>query len=102
MVERLATSYAATAELVPMMKAHLELCAVHEGEHVLIHTDPGTYPHHAGAYMAGALELGADVFQVVHSSYEPEREVIQAWRNADIVFDLSSGPHAYGHIMREA
>jgi 2,5-dihydroxypyridine 5,6-dioxygenase len=52
--------------------------------------------------MAGALELGADVFQVVHSSYEPEREVIKAWQNADLVVDISSSPHAYGHIMREA
>ena len=102
MVEKLATSYAATAELVPMMKAHLELCAVHEGEHVLLHSDPGTYPHYPAAYMAGALELGADVFTVVHSAYEPEREVIEAWKRADIVIDMSSGPHAYGHIMREA
>jgi 2,5-dihydroxypyridine 5,6-dioxygenase len=102
MVEKLALSYAATAQLVPMFKKHLEMCAVHEGEHVLIHTDPGTYPHFAAAYMAAALELGTDVFQVHHSSFEPEREVIEAWKRADIVLDVSSGPHAYGHIMREA
>lgn len=102
MVEKLATEYTATAELVPMMKKHLELCAVHEGEHVLINTDPGTYPHHAAAYMAGALLLGADVFQTVHASHEPEKAVVDAWRRADIVVDISSGPHAYGTIMRDA
>ena len=102
MVEKLPLSYAATAQLVPMLKKHLELCKVHEGEHVLIHTDPQTYPHTAAAYMAAAMELGADVFQIVHPSAAAEKAVVEAWERADIVLDISSGPHAYGNIMRRA
>lgn len=102
MVEKLPLSYAATGQLVPMLRKHLELCKVHEGEHVLIHTDPGSYPHYAAAYMAAAMELGADVFQIVHPSGAPEKAVVDAWVRADIVLDISSGPHAYGHIMRTA
>jgi len=48
------------------------------------------------------MELGADVWQVVHPSGAPEKSVIEAWERADIVLDMSSGPHAYGHIMRRA
>ncbi|HVU14096.1 MAG TPA: hypothetical protein VHD90_22610 [Phototrophicaceae bacterium] len=102
MPEKLPLDYAASAELVPLFRKHLELCAVHEGEKVLIHTDPGTVPHFAAGYMGGAMELGADVFSTVHASYEPERSVIEAWKQADLVVDISSSPHAYGHIMREA
>jgi 2,5-dihydroxypyridine 5,6-dioxygenase len=78
------------------------LCKVHEGEHVLIHTDPGSYPHYAAAYMGAAIQLGADVFQINHPSHAEEKAVIDAWVRADIVIDISSGPHAYGRIMREA
>ncbi len=102
MVEKLPLDYAATAQLVDMFLRHLKLCKVHEGEHVLIHTDPGSYPHYAAAYMAAALALGADVFQITHPSHQPEQAVIDAWKRADMVIDISSGPHAYGHIMREA
>ena len=102
MVEKLPLDYNATAQLVDMFRRHLELCKVHEGEHVLIHTDPGSYPHYGAAYMAAALELGADVFQITHPAHKPEKAVVDAWVRADMVIDISSGPHAYGHIMREA
>ena len=102
MVEKLPLDYAATAQLVDLFLRHLKLCKVQEGENVLIHTDPGSYPHYAAAYMAACLELGADVFQITHPAHMPERAVIDAWKRADMVIDVSSGPHAYGHIMREA
>ncbi len=102
MVEKLPLSYAATAELVDLFRQHLQLCKVEEGEHLLIHTDPGSYPHYAAAYMGAAIQLGADVFQVVHPGARPEIAVVDAWVRADIVIDCSSQPHAYGHIMKEA
>ena len=101
MVERLALNYAASTQLVDMFRRHLELCQVQPGEHVLIHTDPGSYPHYAAAYMGAAIQLGADVFQIVHPNRE-EAAVVDAWRRADLVIDVSSGPHAYGTIMRDA
>jgi 2,5-dihydroxypyridine 5,6-dioxygenase len=102
MVEKLPLSYAATGQLVDMFRRHLELCKVHEGENVLIHSDPGSYPHYSAACMAAAMQLGADVFQIVHPSGAPEKAVVDAWVRADLVIDNSSGPHAYGNIMREA
>ena len=101
MVERLALDYSASTQLVEMFRQHLELCKVQPGEHVLIHTDPGSYVHYAAAYMGAAIQLGADVFQIVHPNRE-ENAVVDAWRRADLVIDVSSGPHAYGTIMRDA
>jgi len=100
MVERLAVSYAATGELVDLFKTQLELCQVKPGEHVLIHSDSGTYPHYPAAFLGAAGALGADVFQVVHPRGE-ERAVIDAWKRADLVIDCSSRAHAYGDIMKE-
>lgn len=102
MVVKLPLDYGATAQLVGFFREHLELCKVKEGEHVLIHSDPGSYPHYAAGYLGAAAQLGADVFQVVHPGHAPERAVVDAWKRADIVIDCSSGPHAYGNIMREA
>jgi 2,5-dihydroxypyridine 5,6-dioxygenase len=85
-----------------MFRKHLELCKVKPDEHVLIHTDPGSYPHYAAAYMGAAIQLGADVFQIVHPSHAEEKAVVDAWKRADLVLDITSGPHAYGRIMREA
>lgn len=101
MVEKLPLDYSASTELVDMFRKHLELCKVHEGEHVLIHTDPSSWPHYAAAYMGAAIQLGADVFQIVHPS-RSEVAVVDAWKRADLVIDVSSGPHAYGTIMRES
>ncbi len=102
MIEKLALNYAASTQLIKLFLKHLELCKVHPGEHVLIHTDPGTSPHYAAAYMGAAIQLDADVFQIVHPNYMPEKAVVDAWVRADIVIDCSSQPHAYGHIMKEA
>lgn len=102
MVEKLPLDYGATGQLVDLFRKHLELCNVKEGEHVLIHTDPLSYPHYAAAFMGAALSLGADVFQIVHPTGAPEKAVVDAWVRADLVIDNSSGPHAYGRIMREA
>ena len=101
MVEQLALDYSASTQLVDMFRRHLELCKVQPGEHLLIHTDPGSYPHYAAAYMGAAIQLGVDVFQIVHPNRE-EKAVIDAWKRADLVIDVSSGPHACGHIMRES
>jgi 2,5-dihydroxypyridine 5,6-dioxygenase len=102
MIEKLAIDYAASAQLVKLFLKHLELCKVHVGEHVLIHSDPGTSPHYAAAYMGAAMLLDADVFQIVHPNDTPEKAAVDAWVRADIVIDLSSQPHAYGNIMKEA
>ena len=101
MVAKLELSYSATGELVEVFKKELELCRVHAGEHVLLHSDSGTNPHYPAAFMGAALALGADVFQIVHPRAS-EKAVVDAWKCADIVVDMSSGPHAYGTIMRES
>ncbi len=101
MPESLPLSYNFSADLYGPFRKALELSKVHEGEHVLLHSDFGTNPHYAAAFMAAAMELGADVFQIVHPA-KPEKAVVDAWVRADIVVDLSSGKHAYGNIMRIA
>lgn len=95
------SSYVATAELVDLFTEHLRLCKVTEHEHVLIHSDSGTYPHYPAAFIGAAQRLGADVFQIVHP-IGPERAAVDAWKRADLVIDATSGQHAYGRIIREA
>ena len=102
MIERLPLAYSASTQLVDLFRRHLELCRVIEGEHVLIHTDPGSTPHYAAAYLGAAVELGADVFRIMHPSGRAEAAVIDAWKRADLVVDISSLPHAYGELMRES
>ncbi len=100
-VEKLTLSYVATGELVELFTNHLRLCNVQPGEHVLLHTDSGTYPHYPGAYMGAAKTLGADVYAIIHP-YGEEKAAIDAWKRADMVIDLTSRAHAYGEIIAEA
>ncbi len=72
-----------------------------QDEHVLLHTDSGTYPHYPAAYMGAAQSLGVDVFQIVHP-YGEERAVKDAWKRADLVIDMTSRAHAYGDIIADA
>jgi 2,5-dihydroxypyridine 5,6-dioxygenase len=100
-VERLTLSYAATGELVELFADQLRRCKVQPGEHVLLHTDSGTYPHYPAAYLGAAKMLGADVFAILHP-YGEEAAAIDAWKRADLVVDLTSRPHAYGEIIAQA
>lgn len=98
---QLALSYTATGELFSLVKRELELCMVQAKENVLLHCTSETYPHYPAAFMGAALELGADVFQITHPHTE-ERAIVDAWKRADLVVDLSAGVHAYGDIIRDA
>jgi len=92
----------ATIELAELMYEHMRLCNVQEGEHVLVHTDSFTQPHYGPAFVAAALRLGADAFEIVHPRGAPERAVADAWRRADLVIDLATGVRAYSEVVREA
>ncbi len=67
----------------------------------MLHSDSGTRGAYGAAFMGAAMALGADVFQIVHPS-APEKAVVEVWKRADLVIDLSSGVHAYGDIIKEA
>lgn len=95
-------NYNVTGELVTLFKRELELCQVKEGENVILHSDSHTYPHYPAAFMAASLQLGADVYQIVHPRGVPERSVTDVWKRADMVVDLTSYPHAYFDILAEA
>ena len=56
----------ATIELAELMYEHMRLCAVQEGEHVLVHTDSFTQPHYGPAFVSAALRHGADEIGRAH------------------------------------
>ncbi len=99
---KLALNYAASTQHMPHFVKSLQLSAVKEGETVLIHTDTESYPHYAAAYLGAARILGADTYILVHPVDASEKGAIKAWQAADMVIDLSSEPHAYADILREA
>lgn len=94
-------SYLASAELVHLFTEQLRRCEVNENEHLLIHADSGSNPHYVAAFTAAGAELGADTYQIVHARGS-ERSVVDAWKRADIVIDVSSHAHVYGELMRDA
>jgi 2,5-dihydroxypyridine 5,6-dioxygenase len=94
-------SYLASAELVHLATEQLQRCCVTEDEHVLIHADSGSNPHYVAAFTAAGAHLGADTYQIVHARGR-ERSVIDAWKRADLVIDVSSHAHVYGELMRDA
>jgi 2,5-dihydroxypyridine 5,6-dioxygenase len=91
----------ATVELTELFYEHLKLCAVQEGERVIVHTDSFTQPHFGPAFVSAAQRQGADVFQIVHPR-GTERAVGDAWNRADMVIDLATGVRAYSEVLREA
>lgn len=99
---KLAVSYAASTQHMPYFVKALQNCAVKEGETVLIHTDTESYPHYPAAFLGAARILDADTYILVHPIDTPEKGAIKAWQAADLVVDLSSEPHAYNAILREA
>ena len=94
-------SYLDSAELVHLFTDQLRRCEVDDDEHVLIHCDSGSNPHYVAAFTAAGAALGADCYQVVHPRGR-ERSIIDAWKRADLVIDISSHAHVYGELMRDA
>lgn len=99
---KLAVSYAASTQHMPMFVKALQNCAVKPGETVLIHTDTESYPHYPAAFLGAARILDADAYILVHPTDVTEKGAIKAWQAADLVIDLSSEQHAYADILREA
>jgi len=99
---KLAVNYAASTQHMPYFVKSLEYCAVKEGETVLIHTDTESYPHYPAAFLGAARLLDADAYMIVHPADVVEKGATKAWQAADLVVDLSSEPHAYADILREA
>jgi 2,5-dihydroxypyridine 5,6-dioxygenase len=91
----------ATVELAELFYEHLKLCAVQEGERVVVHTDSFTMPHFGPAFVSAAQRLGADVFQIVHPR-GTERSVGDVWNRADMVIDLATGVRAYSEVLKDA
>lgn len=52
------------SDLVPLFHRELELCAVQQGDLVVLLTEPATRPAYVGAAGGAALTLGADVFEL--------------------------------------
>jgi 2,5-dihydroxypyridine 5,6-dioxygenase len=95
-------SYTTTGELFPFFLEELKLCKVQKGETVVLHCDSHTYPHYPAAFMGAAIELGADVYQLVHPRSTPHQSITEVWKAANIVIDLRSYPTAYEDIITQA
>ena len=95
-------AYTGTGELFPLFLKILKLCKVKKSETIVLHSDSHTYPHYPAAFMGAAMELGADVYQIVHPRGVSHKSVVDIWKTADLVLDLSSYPSAYQDINREA
>lgn len=100
----LPVSHIAATELVGLFRKELELCQVKEGEGVLVWCDSQTSPHQAAAFVAAAMELGAEAAQIVIPSvspavkaFTPQEELVsggllvEVGKAADLIVDLVPG-----------
>ena len=92
-MRRFPLSYGAAAELVPLMRAELELCGIGSGDVVAIHADYQSHPHYPAALLGAALSLGAHPYQLwTPSTAAPDDAAVQrAWEGSDLVVDLRTG-----------
>lgn len=92
----------ASADLVAAFEHELRLCRVHEGETVLIFTDPRfPHPEYPPAAFAAARALGADVYILTSQGDQrfDDRLVRAAWQNADMILGMSMLPRGIGSWM---
>src|SRR5690349_6357460 len=91
-----------SADLVAMFEQELRLCKVHEGETVLIFTDPRfLHPEYPPAAFAAARSLGANVYIMVSQGDQrlDDDLVRAAWRSADLILGMSMMPRGIGSWM---
>lgn len=83
----------AATDLIPLFHSVLANCKVQAGEKVMIYGDHHSPPHYAAAFVAAAQQLGADVFQILIPTQQPDilaGPVWDAWHSVDMVVDLES------------
>lgn len=89
---RVVAAEAVAAELVPLMRAELELCHVAPDEVVAIHSDAQSPPAYAAALMGAALALAAHPFQIQTVARDADETVGRAWEASDLIVDLRTAP----------
>lgn len=92
-MRRFPLSYGAAAELVPLMRAELDLCRVRPGDIIAIHADYQSHPHYPAALLGAALSLSAHPYQLWTTStgMPDDAAVQQAWEGSDLIIDLRTG-----------
>ncbi len=86
-------SIGAATDLVPLFRKVLEYSALKPSERLLIYSDHHSPPHYAAAFVAAAQQIGADVFQIVIPTQQPDIHsgpIWDAWHTVDMVIDLES------------
>lgn len=86
-------SIGASADLIPLFHRVLEHCKLRPDERLMVYCDHHSPPHYAAAFVAAAREIGAEAFQIVIPTNQPdilEGPIWDAWHNVDLVIDLES------------
>ncbi len=83
----------AATDLIPLFSRVLEHCKLRAGERLLIYGDHHSPPHFAAAFVAAGQQLGAEAFQIVIPTNQPDitaGPIWDAWHTVDMVVDLES------------
>lgn len=86
-------SIGAATDLIPLFKTVLEHCKLRPGERVLVYSDHHSPPHYATGFMAAAQQLGAQPYQIIIPTHQPDitsGPIWDAWQNTELVIDLES------------
>lgn len=86
-------SIGAATDLIPLFTDVLEQCNLHPNQRLLIYADHHSPDHYAKAFMAAGQRIGADVFQLVIPTQQPDvmaGPIWDMWHSVDLVVDLES------------
>ncbi len=86
-------SIGAATDLIPLFRRTLGLCQLRSDERVLVYGDHHTPPHYAAAAVSAAQDFGADVFQMIVPTEQPDvldGPIWKVWHGVDMVIDLES------------
>ena len=101
---RLVMGPSAATELVGLFKHQLGFCNLKQEELCIIVTDTGYNPVFAAACQGAAMEMGAEVYQMVlpYTYPLPTKSLAKAWSEADLIVFPTTHPLHYSEAMREA
>lgn len=96
-------SIGASADLIPLFRRVLEHCKLRPDERMMVYCDHHSPPHFAAAFVTAAREIGAEAFQVVIPTNQPdisEGPIWNLWHSVDMVVDLESIMTSVYRLMR--
>jgi 2,5-dihydroxypyridine 5,6-dioxygenase len=86
-------TFGASSDLVPLFRKVLDLCRVQANETVLVYSDHHSPRHYSTAFVRAAQDMGAQVFQIVVPTSQPEvldGPIWDIWHSVAMVVDLES------------